>query len=104
MVPHSHLVEERLMGQKDWQGHDVPADEAPETEIKWWVVTNLTGSEHDETWVRGWQDMLSYVSDHLDEFLEHLEADELIESPAKISFTLRSGTRQQYDEVANSDY
>lgn len=88
------------MSQRDWQGRDVPEGETPETEIKWWVVDNISGGEGDEIWIRGWQDMLSYVADHLDVHLESFDEDELTDG-IKIGVKLRTGTKALYDEVAN---
>lgn len=86
---------------KDWQGRDVPADEAPETEIKWWVLDSISGNEYDEIWIRGWQDMLAYVENNLDTHLERFDEEELAEG-IQVKFKLRTGTREEYDEVANA--
>lgn len=67
-----------------------------------WEVS-VTDGEYDSYLIRGWQDMLNFVRDHMEHMLENADTDaELADEGKSVTVKLREMTRGRYDEITDN--
>ena len=87
----------------DWQGRSVPDNETPETVIRVWEITpHPTSRQYGSLVIRSWQEMLRYMNEQLDIYLESFEVDEISEG-VSLKFRVVEMTNAEYDEILHSD-
>lgn len=91
-----------MASKTDWQGIPILEYEDPEYVIRVYEITPHPEAPDSRLVVRSWQEMLRYVSDSLETFLEHCECDELLEG-VTLTFKLREMTVREYEEIVNNE-
>lgn len=86
------------MTELDHTNRPVPDNESPETIIKVWKVSPNSG-EFDHYLIRGWQEMLTFVRDHVESMLENETEDGEERIETSISVKLIDISKAEYDEV-----
>lgn len=87
------------MPQLSYTNGPIPTDETPETVIRVWEV-GVSSGEYDFYLIRGWGDMLEFVSNHMEKMLEDCDLDtDLLKQGATVTVKLREMTKEEYNEA-----
>lgn len=87
------------MPELDYKNRPVPDNETADTVIPVWKVTTEPSPGHDYVLIRGWGDMLEYISNQTEKLMENCDDDSEMEEGVSVRVKLHYVTKGEYEDL-----
>lgn len=91
------------LDKHDWEGNPLNPETDTDPAILVWVLNPSLETGFDETWIRDYHRMTSYVEDRFHLAIDDLTEAELREHGFKLNVKLMRVSREQYEELRTVD-